>query len=61
MTARPSTRRLALIVAAVVVAVDAASKAIAAHYLAGRGIAANVCASSAMISCWLSCVRPRAW
>ena len=38
MTARPSTRRLALIVAAVVVAVDAASKAIAAHYLAGRGI-----------------------
>ena len=38
MTPRPSTRRLALIVAAVVVAVDAASKAIAAHYLAGRGI-----------------------
>ncbi|MFZ0388167.1 MAG: signal peptidase II [Solirubrobacteraceae bacterium] len=38
MTSRPSTRRLALIVAAVVVAVDAVSKAIAAHYLAGRGI-----------------------
>jgi signal peptidase II len=38
MTPRPSTRRLALIVAAAVVAVDAVSKAIAAHYLAGRGI-----------------------
>jgi signal peptidase II len=38
MTAPPSRRRLALIVAVVVVAVDALSKAIAAHYLAGRGV-----------------------
>jgi signal peptidase II len=39
MTAEPRfTRRLALIVAAVVVAVDAISKAIAAHLLAGRGV-----------------------
>jgi signal peptidase II len=38
MTAPPSSRHLALIVAAGVVAVDAASKAIAAHYLAGRGV-----------------------
>jgi signal peptidase II len=38
MTAPRSRRRLALIVAGVVVAVDALSKAIAAHYLAGRGV-----------------------
>ena len=38
MTARRPRRRLALIVAGVVVAVDALSKAIAAHYLAGRGV-----------------------
>jgi signal peptidase II len=38
MSAPRSSRRLALIVAAVVVAADALSKAIAAHYLAGRGI-----------------------
>jgi len=36
--ARPATRRLALLVAATVVAVDAISKAIAAHFLAGRGV-----------------------
>ena len=36
--ARPATRRLALLVAAAVVAVDAISKAIAAHFLAGRGV-----------------------
>jgi signal peptidase II len=38
MSTPRSSRRLALIVAAVVVAVDALSKAIAAHYLAGRGV-----------------------
>jgi signal peptidase II len=38
MSTHPSSRRLALIVAAAVVAVDAISKAIAAHYLAGRGV-----------------------
>ena len=38
MAASPSRRRLALIVAVIVVAVDALSKAIAAHYLAGRGV-----------------------
>jgi signal peptidase II len=38
MTAPRPRRRLALIVAGVVVAVDALSKAIAAHYLAGRGV-----------------------
>ncbi len=37
MIARSSTR-LALSVAAVVITLDAASKAIAAHYLAGRGV-----------------------
>ncbi len=34
----PSTRRLGLTVAAAVVAADTLSKAIAAHYLAGRGV-----------------------
>jgi signal peptidase II len=38
MSAPLSTRRLAFTVAAVVVAVDAISKALAAHYLAGHGI-----------------------
>jgi len=36
--ARPATRRLALLIAAAVVAVDAISKALAAHFLAGRGV-----------------------
>jgi signal peptidase II len=38
MTSQPSTRRLAFTVAVAVVAVDAVSKAFAAHYLAGRGV-----------------------
>src|ERR1700735_1674202 len=38
MTASPSRRRLALIVAVIVVAGDALSEASAAHYLAGHGV-----------------------
>ena len=74
MSASRSSRRLALIVAAVVVAVDALSKAIAAHYLAGRGLVnlfgghfhlelyrnhADPATRSPAIPCWSRCCRSR--